>query len=55
MELYEISENEMRTDKIKNLINYMKKYTSSPLNTVYDLLKVVDVIWTEVRFINKQV
>ncbi|NP_001280481.1 uncharacterized protein LOC100164093 precursor [Acyrthosiphon pisum] len=31
MELHEISENAIKTEKVKKLINYMKNYTSSPL------------------------
>jgi len=27
----------------------MKNYTSNPLNTLYDVLKVADVIMTQVR------
>jgi len=49
MELHEISENALKTEKIKKLISYMKNYTSSPLNTLYDVLKVADVIMTQVR------
>lgn len=49
MELHEICENAMKTEKIKKLINYMKNYTSNPFNTLYDVLKVADVIMTQVR------
>lgn len=48
MELHEVTKNIMETEKTKRLVNYMKNYTSSPLNTAYDLLKVTDTIWTEV-------
>jgi len=48
MELHEIGENMMETEKVKNLVKYMKNYTLNPLNTAYDVLKVADVIWTEV-------
>lgn len=48
MELHEVTKNIMETGKTKQLANYMKNYTSSPLNTPYDLLKVSDTIWTEV-------
>jgi len=49
MELHEICENMMKTEKVKNLVNFMKNYTSNPLNTAYDVLTVADVIWTEVN------
>lgn len=39
----------MKTEKVKNLVKYLKNYTASPLNTPFDVLKVADVIWTEVR------
>lgn len=52
MELHEVNENAMKTEKVKKLINYMKNYTSSPLNTAYEVLKVADVIWTEVSSLN---
>lgn len=48
MELHEKCENLMTTEKVKNFVNYLKKYTSSPLNTAFEVLKVADVIWTEV-------
>jgi len=47
MELHEICENAIKTEKIKKLIKYMKNYTSNPLNTLYDVLKVADVIMTQ--------
>jgi len=49
MELHEICEKAMKTEKIKNLTSYLKNFTSSPLNTAYDLLRVADTIWTEVN------
>lgn len=49
MELHEISENALKTEKIKKLINHMKNYTSNPLNTLYDVLQVADVIMTQVK------
>lgn len=49
MELHEICEDAIKTEKIQKLINYMKNYTSNPLNTLYDVLKVADVIMTQVR------
>jgi len=49
MELHEICENAMKTEKIKKIVNYMKNYTSNPFNTLYDILKVADVIMTQVR------
>lgn len=48
MELHEKCENLMKTERVKNFVNYLKNYTSSSLNTAFEVLKVVDVIWTEV-------
>lgn len=43
----------MNTEEYKSLVNYLKNYTSSPLNTAFEVLKVVDVIWTEVSYLVK--
>lgn len=48
MELHEKCENLMKTEKVKKLVEHMKNYTSSPLNTAFEVLTVADVIWTEV-------
>ncbi|XP_050429393.1 testicular acid phosphatase homolog [Adelges cooleyi] len=47
VDLHEECENAMKTEKVKSLVNYMKNYTSNPLNTMYEVLQVCDVIWTE--------
>lgn len=52
MKLHELIENVMKTEKVKQLVNYLKNYTSSPLNTAYEVLQVLDVIWTEVSSCN---
>lgn len=52
MELHEKCENLMKTEKITDLVKYLKNYTSNPLNTAFEVLKVTDVIWTEVSSIN---
>lgn len=38
----------MEKEKIRNLVNYMKNYTSSPLNNWRKVLQILDVIITEV-------
>lgn len=55
MELHEAKEIFENGEQFKNLQSYMKNYTSSALDTSYDVLRVADAIWTEVsrRKINK--
>lgn len=48
MELHEQGENAMKKENIKTFISYLKNHTSNPLITTLDLLKIADVIWTEV-------
>lgn len=48
MELHEKSEHAMKAENIKQFVSYMKNHTSNPLATTNDILKVMDLIWTEV-------
>lgn len=48
MELHEKGENIMKTEKVKTFISYLKNHTSNSLTTASEVLKLADVIWTEV-------
>jgi hypothetical protein len=48
MELHEKCENIMKTENVKTFISYLKNHTSNPLTTTFEVLKLVDAIYTEV-------
>ncbi|XP_025412353.1 lysosomal acid phosphatase-like isoform X2 [Sipha flava] len=47
MELHEKCENIMKTENVKTFISYLKNHTSNPLTTTFEVLKLVDAIYTE--------
>ncbi|XP_050531865.1 testicular acid phosphatase homolog [Daktulosphaira vitifoliae] len=47
IELHEASEDFIKTEKIKNFINYLRNNTFKTLKTINDALAICDVIWTD--------